>query len=105
MKAGITTETVARLSHPGRSAELGLADAVEQVLEELAVAGHEVGHDPPLQGLEAEDQQEHGQDGGLQVAADVAQGPEVRVARAEQEAREESTEPRSTKTFSGSYIA
>ena len=75
LKAGMTTETVAAAQPRAVAAsrELGLAHAVEQVLEELAVAGDEVGHDPPLQGLEAEDQQEHGQDRRLQVAADVAQ--------------------------------
>src|SRR5688500_1996741 len=66
--------------------QLSLAHAIEEVLEELAVAGHEVGHDAPLQGLEPEDEEEDGEDGGLQVAADVAVGPEPGVAQPEGEA-------------------
>src|SRR6266480_2957561 len=66
--------------------QLALAHAVEDVLEELPVAGDEVGHDAPLQRLEAEDEEEHGEDRGLQVAADVPMRPEPRVAQPEQEA-------------------
>src|SRR4051812_10858201 len=81
------TTLVSAGSATGRSPlQLALAHAVEEVLEELAVARDEVGHDPPLQGLEAEDEEEHGEDRGLQVAADVALRPEPGVAQAEGDA-------------------
>src|SRR5262245_63312523 len=52
------------LSASSRAAQLQLAHPVEQVLEQLAVAGDQVGHHAPLQRLEAEDQQQHRERGG-----------------------------------------
>src|SRR5437868_6197097 len=66
LSAGMTTLTVSG-SATALPVQLGLARAVEQVLEELAVAGDEVGHDAPLQRLESEDEEEDGEDRGLEV--------------------------------------
>src|SRR5262245_66543238 len=67
--------------------ELELAHPVEQVLDQLAVAGDQVGHDPPLQRLEAEDQEQHRHDRRLEVAGELPEPPVVvRVAEAERDA-------------------
>src|SRR5688572_16727793 len=84
--AGMTTDTWAG-SATRLVPQLDLADPVEQVLEQLAVAGHEVRHHAPLQRLETEDEQQHRQHARLHVAARVAQPPRVvRVPDAEAEA-------------------
>src|SRR5574341_625562 len=85
----MTTETSLASATPSpRLRELHLPDAIKQVLEEFPVARDEVGHDSPLERLEAQDHEEHRQDGRLQVAADVSQPPEVSVAEPQGESRQ-----------------
>src|SRR5207244_9399799 len=65
--------------------QLHLADAIEEVFDQLAVVGDEIRHDSPLQGLEAEDEEQHGKDGGLQMGGprDLALRPEPGIAQAQ----------------------
>src|SRR5438046_7963360 len=86
----MTTDTVPASATPAFS-QLHLADAVEQVLDELAVVGDEVGHDSPLQGLEAQDEEQDREDRGLEVRGprNLSLRPEPGVAQPQGHAQRE----------------
>src|SRR2546428_13650005 len=78
----MTTDTVPGSATPAFP-QLHLADAVEQVLDELAIVGDEVRHHSPLQGLEAEDEEQDREDRGLEARGprDLTLPPEPGVAQ------------------------
>src|SRR5712691_6023661 len=78
----MTTDTVPGSATPAFP-QLHLADAVEQVLDELAIVGDEVRHHSPWQGLEAEDEEQDREDRGLEVRSprDLTLRPEPGVAQ------------------------
>ena len=90
----------------GCSVEFDRADAVEQVLDQLAVAGDHIGHQADEQHLEADDHQHRRQDQRLQVPVARAGEVVVEKPRRDGEAGQgRAPEPMYVNTLSGSYIA